>query len=197
MWAHERTGHAGQRPARILGWLAVVAALSAAALLCGAVGTRADDAPPLIPGAKVRVRAGTRVNPRIGNLIALDDTALTMRLGAREAPAVIHRSEITGVDVSAGRHSRWHKALIGAGIGAGAGALLGLASGNDSADEFIRFTAGEKALGGAILLASVGGLIGVALTPGEKWKSVEPGGLRLGLGANPGRGVTVSFTAGW
>jgi hypothetical protein len=144
------------------------------------------------------VRAGAGGNPRIGNLIALDDTALTMRLGAREAPAVIRRSEITGVDVSAGRHSRWHKALIGAGIGAGFGALIGLMSGSDSgAPGEVSFTAGEKAKGGAILLGSVGGLIGVAVTPGEKWKSVEPGGLRLGLGASPGRGVTVSFTTGW
>lgn len=187
------------RPPRIISLLFAIT-LAAATLLCGAVGARADDAPPLVSGAQVRVRPGTGGNPRIGTLIALDDTVLTMRLGAGEAPSVIRRSDITSVDVSAGRHSRWRKALIGAGIGVGAGVLIGFALGDDrgaSDDSELAFTAGEKAFGLAIVLGPVGGIVGAAVTPGEKWRGVEPSGLRLSLGASPGRGITVALTTGW
>lgn len=192
MRVHERTKHAGQRHVRIMGLLAFAGALSS-----GAFDARADDAPPLTPGAKVRVRVGSAGVLRIGQLMALDDTTLTMRRGAREGPIVIRRGEITGVEVSAGQHSRWRKTLIGAGIMAGVGAVIGLASGNDSADSFIQLNAGQKALVGVIVLAPVGALIGVASRPGQKWRTVEPGQVRLGLGASPGGGVTVSLTAGW
>jgi hypothetical protein len=53
-------------------------------------------------------------------------------------------------------------ALIGFCIGAGVGALIGLASGDDDPGKtWFAYTAGEKALGGGILVGGAGAIVGL------------------------------------
>ncbi len=51
-------------------------------------------------------------------------------------------------------------ALIGLGAGAVVGAIIGFASGDDPPEQFLAFTAGEKAFGLGLLGGSTGALIG-------------------------------------
>lgn len=53
--------------------------------------------------------------------------------------------------------------LTGLLIGSAAGALIGLASGNDSKDEFLAFSAGEKALGLGIFGGGIGAITGLII----------------------------------
>jgi hypothetical protein len=53
--------------------------------------------------------------------------------------------------------------LTGLLIGGAVGALLGLASGDDSKDEFLAFTAGEKALALGVVGGSLGAITGLIL----------------------------------
>ena len=164
-----------------------------AALSCAAGEVLADDTVQLPAGAKVRVTLATVMNRLTGRALALDDTTLTLQITGQADSTLLRRGDITTLAVSSGRHSRGRGALIGAGVGAGAGIVIGLASGSDPKGSFLAFSAGDKALIGAILLAPIGALIGLAVPPGERWKEVQLDRIRLSVHPIRGRGLGVSL----
>lgn len=116
--------------------------------------------------------------------------------GGMVPPEEIHRIEDT-------RHLRG--ALeglgIGGGIGAGLGIVIGLASGDDECtddhgDCFFAFSAGDKAVIGAILLGGLGGAVGliVGAMKGSTIIYERAGGsVSVRAGGDDGSLVTVSF----
>jgi hypothetical protein len=153
----------------------------------------ADDAVDIAAGRRLRVTVPGSVG-LVGSLLALDDDSLTLQFEGQTRPRVFRRDEITGVAVSAGHRSRGKGALIGAGIGAGIGLAIGLASGSDDPNQFLAFSAGEKAAFGVLLLAPLGALVGLAVTPAERWQELPRDRIRQGLAPSRGRGVAVSLT---
>ena len=92
--------------------------------------------------------------------------------------------------------------LIGAGAGAAAGAVLGLADGDDppcgdSEWCFFHLTAGEKALGGGVLLGGLGAIVGLAVGTVMGSDDVYEGtsGVAITPGGPPGSvaGATITF----
>lgn len=83
----------------------------------------------------IRVDAGSRVRiaapvfgpeKRVGTVVSLSRDTLMLRQGANTAFQPVATSEITGLEVSSGTHTRKAKgALLGLLIGAGSGAILG------------------------------------------------------------------------
>jgi hypothetical protein len=153
----------------------------------------ADDTVRLASGTRVRVTVPTGGGRLVGTVLALDDKNLTLQVPGKTDTAVLRREDITELFVSAGRRSRGRGALIGAAIGAGAGALIGLAAGSDDRSNFIRFSAGQKAVLFGIVLAPIGALVGAAGHPAERWKELPKDRIRLSLAPVSGRGAAVSL----
>jgi hypothetical protein len=167
----------------------------------------ADDTVQLASGTRVRVTVRTGGGRLVGTVLALDDKHLTLLGGVIPTPSrglelqvpgktdtsVLRREDITKVDVSAGRRSRGRGALIGAAFGAGAGALIGLASGSDDPNSFIRLSAGEKAALVALVLAPIGAVVGAVGHPAERWKELPKDRILLSLVPVRGRGAAVSL----
>jgi len=171
----------------------VAIALAGALALVTAVSA-AEDTPQLEPGARVRVESATAQERVVGQLLGLNEKSLNLQVEDEEEPRLLLREDITALAVSGGRRSRGRGALIGAGTGIALGALIGLAAGDDPEDVWIGFSAGEKALGAGVLLGSIGALIGLAVSPGERWENVPLDDVRVSLGPVPGRGVGVFVT---
>ena len=83
--------------------------------------------------------------------------------------------------------------MIGLGVGVGVGAIIGFASGDDEPG-MVSFQAEGKAGIAAVVLGSVGALIGYAAAPGEQWESVPDSQIILGFGqgSNGERGLFIS-----
>lgn len=174
--------------------------LALAALLAGvAADASADTTPPLVPGDRIKVETTPTHGDRVGTFVALDDSTLSFRPAPGEAAIEIHRSDIAALSVATGQRSRWRKALVGFGIGAVSGFLLGYAQGDDEhgAWDFVWFTAEEKGLILAAVFAPVGGIVGLALRPGDRWSEVPLDALRVAphvtSGGVPGMAVTLRF----
>jgi hypothetical protein len=90
----------------------------------------------------------------------------------------MERAAITEMDVSVERHRNTLKGLgLGLAIGGGGGALIGLASGDDPSNQFLAFSAGEKAVVLGVLLGGSGAVIGLiagALSRSDTWAPAEP-----------------------
>lgn len=175
--------------------LVVVLSLAAAV-------ARADDPVQLASGTRVRVTVTTGGGHLVGRVLALDDTNLTLLVSSKPASSlqvsdttttkVLRREEITQLAVSEGVGSRARGAFVGAGIAAGTGALIGLTGGNDDAGSLVRFSAGEKALLVALMLAPIGAVIG-ALHPTERWEDLPKDRIHLGFAPVGKRGAAVSL----
>ena len=66
---------------------------------------------------------------------------------------------------------------LGLAIGAGGGVLMGLASGDDPSNQFIAFSAGQKAAALGVLLGGTGAVIGLiagASSWRDVWEPTEP-----------------------
>jgi hypothetical protein len=73
--------------------------------------------------------------------------------------------------------------------------LLGFASGDDTGS-FIAFSAEQKAAMGAIVLAPLGLLVGLAIPPSAEWKEVPEARVRVSFAPHHGRAavaLTVRF----
>ena len=165
----------------------------AGALSFAAAALLAQDIVQVAPGTRIRVTEATGAGQLVGTLLAVDDKTLTLRASGQTGDRVLRRQDITSVAVSAGHGSRRRGALVGAAIGAGVGAAIGLLAGSDK-EGLVQFSAGEKAVGAAILLASIGGLVGVALPPGERWRELPLSRIGLSFAPIRERGVAVSLT---
>lgn len=140
----------------------------------------AQDAPP-DSGIRVRATYSAAGTSRqvTGTLITLDADSLTLLVAAPSVQSVsLARSQMTRLEVSAGRHSSAGTgALIGAGIGVVGGVALGLAgqcSGDEVGWEWCfdsqGYTVGFGAVFGA-LGAGLGAIVG-AFVHHETWRSV-------------------------
>ena len=165
-------------------------------LSCAAAEVLADDTVQLPAGARVRVTVATG-GRLTGKFLALDDKTLTLQITGQADPILLRRGDITTVAVTSGRRSRGKGALIGAGVGVGAGIVIGLASGSDPQGTFLAFSAGDKALIYAIVLAPIGALIGLAVPPAERWEEKRLDRIRLSVYPVRGRGLGVSLAFGF
>jgi hypothetical protein len=125
----------------------------------------------IAPGMRVRILA-PEVSPSkvIGTVKQVSGDSLTIDLPGRDEPISILREKIARLEVSGGPRSRGIDSAIGAGIGAGIGAA-GCALANRSGRGHI-VSNGAVAGVCALFGAGLGGLIGVAVPPGERWKEV-------------------------
>lgn len=131
-----------------------------------------------------KARKAERTSNKIkGKLLTLTETTMTVETSAGEPPLVIPRTDITKLEWSPGKKSRGQGALVGLGIGAGFGAALGAGDGAD------------WAAAGAVVFGTLGTLIGVIVSPGEKWETVPSDKIKLGVSKGPGGEAGVYFRA--
>lgn len=181
---------------KILG--TTVAMVLGAAVLAGA-----GEPATLGLGSKVRVKVHKEPAAE-GLVVATDPETLTLSLpsGARRE---IAWSKVQKLQVSRGKRSTGKGFLRGAGIGLAGGALAGVVTGVMAGDDapcrdcWFRFSAGEKATMGAVLLGGagtvVGGIFGLA-APGEKWERVGERQFTLAPQVDPrgqGAGLALRF----
>lgn len=174
--------------------------LALTAILAGfAVEAFAAPMPPLSAGAKIKVETTTSPRDQVGTLVALGDSTLSIRPSGEAAAIEIPRSDIAALSVATGQRSRWRKAFFGFGIGAVSGFLLGYAQGDDEhgAWDFVWLSAEEKGLVLAALFAPTGGIVGLALRPGDRWSEIPVETIRAAPQVTsrgvPGIVVTVRF----
>jgi len=155
-----------------------------------------STAPPVPPGARVRVRVDSPPPPRtvIGTVRTIDADTLAL---APSGGGAVERVPLTAIDrleVSRGRGVVASHVLIGALAGAAVGGLLGGAGSSCGGDQWCSLFRGLAVTGGVALGGLVGAGVG-ALIKGEKWRTVPleprasavplPGG-RVGVGVSLG-----------
>jgi hypothetical protein len=171
-------------------WLIVLAVLVAAP-----TQIRAQDPPPIDPGARVRVSTSSAADERIvGTLAALQSEALVVDVEGHSEPVTLPVASVTRLEVSTGRKSKTATgAGIGFGIGAAAGTVLALMFCSDPDNA----CGAGSFLGGSVLLglpgAGVGALIGSGIKV-ERWETVPLDRIRVGLTSQPGRPLALSVT---
>ncbi len=177
-----------------------------AALLALALGGAAwpeavaQKVAPLQPGQRVRVQSALARTPElVGGVQAMSADTLVVRhvdgTGAATTTA-IPLAYITQLDVSRGQHSRWGRGLL---IGLAAGATTGVILGASSDGNWL-FSKSDLALMGAVVMAPIGGAVGLvvgALTKTETWETVPiprvGKGVALGSERRIAVGVAVEF----
>jgi hypothetical protein len=148
----------------------------------------------VVPGARVRVTHPAE-GTRVGTALAITDDLLFVRWRNGSDTVGVPLAEVTQLDVGDGKHK--YRALKYAGIGlvggAGLGAMVGAASYDDS-DSF--FGQGAYAAGGAFVLGSLGGIIGLVsgVLRSEPWQEVPLDRSRVGIVVPPGgHGTRLGF----
>jgi hypothetical protein len=157
----------------------------------------AQDLLLLRPGAKVRMTAPTLgLSERIGRVQELTGDTLVMQVNAMRQGRLrievlqVPMPAIAKLDVTTGRRGHW---LEGAGIGFLFGAVVGLASGDDSSDQWFAYSAGEKALAGGFGFGLIGAGVG-ALIKSDKWAEVPLDQVRPRLIAGYGGQVVIGVS---
>ena len=154
----------------------------------------AQEPPQVALGAHVRVWTSPTSAPLTGIVVAQDATSLTLAGKGFDKPFSVTRSTITRFDLSGGRRSRGKTMLYGMLIGFGAAMTVGLLSGDDPPNTFLRFTAAEKGLFVSILAVPAGALVGAIVGPGpERWTTTTPPSKGSLLLAPPTPSVRFSF----
>jgi hypothetical protein len=121
-----------------------------------------------------------------GELVAADDTTVSLRLAGSRGVVTVPRDAITRLDVRRSPSRRWRGAAIGAGVGLVAGGAI-LAQGDSD----------ERALL-SIYTVPLGALFGYALAPSAQWeKHASVGSLRVGLAPVRGRGLAAAVSFGF
>ena len=146
-------------------------------------------------GSVVRVRlappTGDRSGPDMvtGTVIAASAEEVVVLPGIDEAPVVLSREVITGIDmkVSPGRRNRG--ALVGAAAGAIAGLIAGTVADDNSGSDLFAPSVLESGPMLALLAAPVGAAIGALVAPGEQWQELSSADLRIGYGMTAGAGI--------
>ncbi|HSD28952.1 MAG TPA: hypothetical protein VLL75_16760 [Vicinamibacteria bacterium] len=168
-----------------------LAALAAASPAAAAEG---------VVAAGTRVRVTTSEGRLVGRLVEQNERTIVL---AREKDGRTETLDvpIPGVsrfEVSEGRGGRGRAATIGAVAGLAAAVVIGVAGGeNCSGDEMICFDHGTTALMSGILTIPLGALVGVAITPGERWRSAPVKGLSVQPVAARGGGLGVRVAIGF
>ena len=152
----------------------------------------AQEPSEVIPGTRVRITAPTVAEKRlVGTITAWGPENLTVT--SEKGPIVLPRGAVSRLEVSRGRKSRGRGALVGAGIGVGAGVVGGFAHGSDPPG-LVSFNASFYAFGYGILGAAAGALIGLAITPGERWEELPSTRFRVSVAPVRGHGLGVFLT---
>lgn len=157
---------------RIIRSLVLSTMLAATMLVLHAANVSAQGSTQLNAGDRVRVTTGARVIT--ARTLTIDAAALTISSGPADTTAVPWTA-IRRLDVSAGRDSRAGRAVIGGVVGLVAGGAVGLVLGNGRKSGGTWGGEDEGELTSSVfgfLGAAVGGLIGAAVTPPEKWRQV-------------------------
>ena len=130
----------------------------------------AQSAQPVATGARVRVTTLNNPSAVIGELVAVNDSALLIRRQLDSSDVSVPRSLVHRLEVSRGT-SRGASARKGALIGLAIGGVVGFAAGEDcSSEDFICFDRGSTAAIGMMSGVSIGGLIGLVTGGAERWR---------------------------
>jgi hypothetical protein len=166
-----------------------------AVLLFPLARLKAQDAPALEPGVRVRVSTAprtSRANWTVGTVIAVTGDRLAIRTQQHSGSTIdIARSSVTQLEVSRGQHSR---ALTGLGlgflIGAGVGAVIGVGGEDLAPTDGKLIGAGLGAVGGALV-----GLVVGSSSTSERWQkiSVTLSGMRGAQGFGSSIRVSVNL----
>lgn len=158
----------------------LVFGLTTVAVVLAHQSTCATPRPVVITPAD-RVRIQTVQDPErvpaplrgkfVGSITDISAGKITVMLEGGQ-PAVVHNTLVVGLEKSVDRGSRATHTFAGALIGAAVGAAIGAISAQGNSGDFIDFKPHEMAAIGAIYLAPVGALIGVALPAGLGWQTV-------------------------
>ncbi|MBE0565336.1 MAG: hypothetical protein IH621_05200 [Krumholzibacteria bacterium] len=146
----------------------------------------AGELPEVQPGLRVRATIVDRSSDvfrtrHIAGIFAeATDSAIVFQTAVNEPVLVVAREDVLKLEESAPPFGGAKGALIGFGVGAGIGALVGFASGDDPPG-MLSIKAESKAGAMAVLLGTVGALIGLAAGHRERWQAVEVAGLTLEL----------------
>ena len=153
-------------------------------------------------GDRIRITAASNaLQNQVARVLSLRSDTLFLAVAPAETLAVA-LAGVTRLDVSTGRRRYIGRgAAIGTLAGVTAGALAGFMAGDDPAGAWLRSTANEKAVIGAVLLAAPGMVIGAlvgAITVSDRWTSVPLGIARVTPSLQAGRrgarlGVAVAF----
>jgi len=143
----------------------------------------AQEAPPVVPGARVRISAPTiNVNRFVGTVVKLNTDTLFLSLTNQTAPQAISFISVKSLEVSRGRKSkRGQGALIGLALGAGIGYLSASSGANNpQAAEPKDFYYKTRIPAFALYGSGIGALIGWA-TKVERWQAIPLDRVRLGF----------------
>lgn len=164
----------------------------------GASSASAQSDSVLHAGVRVRLKSDAGAQWVQGNILAVNDTLLTLETSPRSSPVVVSLEKITRLERSLRRSWRKRGAAIGLGIGAATGFILSATEScpppdpeNIWGDNCPDFGLAQDVIA-ALVVGAVGAGLGALVAPGEKWQPVttgplhvtvtpHAGGLRLGL----------------
>ncbi len=135
----------------------------------------AQKVAPLQPGQRVRVHSALARTPElIGGVQSVGPDTLVVRYvdGGASMATAIPLAYVTRLEVSRGQRSHWVRGLV---IGLAAGATTGVILGATSEGDWL-FSKSDLALMGAVVMAPIGGLVGLgigALMRTERWETVS------------------------
>jgi hypothetical protein len=166
-----------------------------------------NGAEPHRTGPRVRVTLIASGEKIVGQLLEASDEVLVLGRGkdGRIVRLPVSRRDVSAVEVSGGKRGRGRGVKIGALAGIGAALVIGLAAGEDcgvatpapntlanfssNLNSKLCFGAPAMAALSALLTVPLGALVGAAVPPGEKWRTVDPSSFSLGVRPGPGGGV--------
>lgn len=143
--------------------------------LLGALALPAGThAQALAPGTRVRVGVRDAIPAqRVGTLVSLRGDTLAWRAEHDTTAVAVPLAALARLDTSAGfRRHTVNGLIIGAATGVALGVTIGIASGNDPQGEFLRFSAGDKAVMAGAVLGVAGTVIGAGIgwaVKSERW----------------------------
>jgi hypothetical protein len=156
----------------------------------------AQQAIPIAPGTRVRVRATNLVAPVVANFLQMrGDTAVFIEDAAGRGVWSLHVSDITKLERSNGERKANQPYIVrGAIIGGGAGLVGGLliASSLKPSDSGKKYSRGASGGAGLLVGAVVGGIIGSRFGA-ERWTAVSLPRRVSVLPDSRGLGLRVEF----
>ena len=163
------------------------------------VPARAQD-PILAPGASIRlVAAAFGVDPVVTRVVRLAGDSLILQTDPRLPELAIARSDITRLEVAAGRaNSRDRLMGLGLGTGFGVGVILGLTIGGYVTNPDLAKPSSEtgRALIGGVIGAGAGLLFGAVVGSAHRetsWRVVDHQAVRMALRPIIGSSVGVAI----
>jgi len=149
---------------------------------------------PITPGQRVRISVENSRRRVTGALLSQDADSVRLQPDRGDAGGAVAQSRISGVEVSAGRHSN---AAGGALAGLLGGGIFGAVLGASCEGDFVCPGAGPAAASLGLLGAVLGGVVG-AFSHHETWQSVYQREVHVNLvtpvqGRGLGVGVRVAF----